>query len=179
MTQADSVHSTPPLNSSANNVIPLFGKKPAGRRPKRAPTPDDVLAPSLSATAGNGKLRDQRRSVWWEADAVMDYWHLSLKMNDAIARVQRHNTPEGELHPACNPADHWTLLTKYRQARARLMLTPAPDMASVMWKRAQLKAGRHKYTDLKPERIERAIADDLAFLAAHPVRQTRRTRSEP
>lgn len=28
MIEADSVHSTPPLNSSANNVIPLFGKRP-------------------------------------------------------------------------------------------------------------------------------------------------------
>lgn len=37
-------------------------------------------------------------------------------------------------------------------------------------KRAQLKAGHHKHTDLKTERIERAIANDLAFLAAHPVR---------
>jgi RNA polymerase sigma factor (sigma-70 family) len=32
--------------------------------------------------------------------------------------------------------------------------------------------GKHRYTDVKPERIERAIADDLAFLAAHPVRRS-------
>jgi hypothetical protein len=36
------------------------------------------------------------------------------------------------------------------------MLTPAPDMLSVAWKRAQLKAENHKHTDLKAERIERA-----------------------
>jgi hypothetical protein len=34
------------------------------------------------------------------------------------------------------------------------------------------------YTSVKPERIERAIADDLAFLAAHPVRQSNRRRHE-
>jgi hypothetical protein len=31
---------------------------------------------------------------------------------------------------------------------------------------------------VKPERIERAIADDLAFLAAHPVRQSNRKSGE-
>ena len=53
------------------------------------------------------------------------------------------------------------------------MLTPAPDMASVTWKRAQLKARYHKHTDLKPELIERAIADDVEFLKAHPTRWRR------
>jgi hypothetical protein len=37
-----------------------------------------------------------------------------------------------------------------------------------------LARGQHRYTGVKSERIERAIADDLAFLAAHPVRQSNR-----
>jgi hypothetical protein len=41
-----------------------------------------------------------------------------------------------------------------------------------------LAGGQHRYTDVKPERIERAIADDLAFLAAHPVRQSNRESGE-
>jgi hypothetical protein len=94
-----------------------------------------------------------------------------MKMDSAVSRVQRHGTPEGELHPIREPKDYWKLVANYRKAWARLMLTPAPDMLSVTWKRAQLKAGRHKYTDLKSERIERAIADDLEFLKAHPSRR--------
>jgi hypothetical protein len=35
-----------------------------------------------------------------------------------------------------------------------------------------LARGEHRFTDVRSERIERAIADDLAFLAAHPVRQS-------
>jgi hypothetical protein len=50
---------------------------------------------------------------------------------------------------------------------AKQFLTPAPDVASVTWKRQQLASGNHHRTDLTSERIERAIADDLAFLAAH------------
>ena len=78
---------------------------------------------------------------------------------------------KGELHPTRNPKDYWQLVVKYRQAWARLMLTPAPDMQSVTWKRAQLKAEHHKHTDLKAERIERAIDDDVEFLKAHPSRR--------
>jgi hypothetical protein len=43
---------------------------------------------------------------------------------------------------------------------------------AVAWKRAQLRAESHRYTDVKPERIERAIADDVAFLEAHPTRRS-------
>jgi len=35
-----------------------------------------------------------------------------------------------------------------------------------------LATGEHRHTDVKPERIERAISEDLAFLAAHPVRRS-------
>jgi hypothetical protein len=37
-----------------------------------------------------------------------------------------------------------------------------------------LAAGEHQYTGVKAERLERAIGEDLAFLAAHPVRQSKR-----
>ena len=94
-----------------------------------------------------------------------------MKMDSVISRVQRHGTPEGDLHPTHDPKNHWRLVAKYREAWAHLMLTPAPDAKAVVWKRAQLKAGRHKYTDLTTERIERAIADDVEFLRAHPTRR--------
>jgi hypothetical protein len=52
------------------------------------------------------------------------------------------------------------------------LLTPAWDTASVKWKQMALARGQHHYTGVKSERIERAIADDLAFLATHPVRRS-------
>jgi hypothetical protein len=85
----------------------------------------------ISKTCKNHRLRQQRRDNWREADAVMDYWHVSMKMDGAISRVQHHGTPEGELHPIRIPTDYWTRVEKYRKAWARLMLTPAPDMQSV------------------------------------------------
>jgi hypothetical protein len=191
MTRADPRVSTPPLNSSANNVIPLFGKKPASR-PKRAPTPDVLAscrrllderpaAEPMTETARNGQLRSKRREAWRAASAAREYWHARWKLQHAIAIAQIAKIPEGYNHPAINLADpeHPESLKNYRAAIAKQLLTPAPDLGAVTWKKAALKAGEHKYTDVKSERIERAIADDLAFLAAHPVRQTRRARSEP
>jgi hypothetical protein len=96
-------------------------------------------------------------------------------MEPAIARAQSHGLPEGNNHPPHNPDERWTLLANWRQAIAQQLLTPAPDTAAVAWKKAALDGGQHEYTDIKTERIDRAIADDLAFLAAHP---TRRSNSE-
>ena len=97
-----------------------------------------------------------------------------MEMESAISCAQRHGLPEGNNHPAHNPDERWTLLANWRQAIAQQLLTPAPDTAAVAWKKAALAAGQHKFTDVKTERVERAIANDLAFLAAHPVRQSRR-----
>jgi hypothetical protein len=152
-----------------------FGKK-TGARP--APRPAPRCEDGITETGRNFRLRSDRRDVWREAEAVMAYWHISMKMNDAISRVQRHDVPEGKLHPAYKHEDHWNPLAKYREAWAGLMLTPAPDALAVIWRRAQVKAGHHKHTDLKPERIERAIADDVEFLKAHPVRQSRKRDQE-
>jgi hypothetical protein len=56
----------------------------------------------------------------------------------------------------------------------QLTSSPSLPTRTVQWKQAALARGEHRYTDVKPERIERAIADDLEFLAAHPVRQSNR-----
>jgi hypothetical protein len=157
-------------------IIQLSAARPKlakGERPKISGLYSPIVrdGEGLTETAKNSRLRSDRRDVRLEADAVMDYWHLSIKMDSVISRVQRHETPEGALHPIHDPKNHWRLVAKYREAWARQMLTPAPDAKAVDWKRAELKAGRHKYTDLKSERIERAIADDVEFLKAHPTRR--------
>ena len=61
-----------------------------------------------------------------------------------------------------------------RPSNARILETlttrsPTPDVGWVNWKRKQLWDGW--YCPVKIERVERAIAEDEAFLKAHPVRQ--------
>jgi hypothetical protein len=129
---------------------------------------------SLSTTAENGRLRQERYEPWQMASAVTHYWKARLKFEDAISSVQRNGTPEGRSHPAVDPDDRFPPLDRYRAAHVKQLLTPAPDAAAVIWKQAALARGQHRFTDVKSERIERAIADDLAFLAAHPVRRSNR-----
>jgi hypothetical protein len=97
-----------------------------------------------------------------------------MDFEDAVSWAQRMELPEGRSHPDVNPDGRIPMVERWRAALVRQLLTPAPDGASVKWKQMALASGKHRYTDLKSERIERAIADDLAFLAAHPVRQSRR-----
>ncbi len=165
-------------------IIQLSAARPKlakGERPKISGLYSPIVrdGEGLTETAKNSRLRSDRRDVWLEADAVMDYWHAVMKMDSAISRVQRHETPEGNLHPIREPKDYWGLVANYRIAWARLMLTPAPDMRSVTWKRAELKAEKHKHTDLKTERIERAIADDVEFLKTHPTRRSGKQGMDP
>jgi hypothetical protein len=145
-----------------------------GERPKisglHAPIVRDEEG--LTETAKNSRLRDARHDAWRAADAVMDYWHMAMKWDSAISRVQNCGAPEGALHPVRDPKDYWGLVEKYRIAWCRMMMmTPAPDMRSVTWKHAQLKRGRMRYTGMPTERIEQLIADDVEFLKSHPTRR--------
>jgi hypothetical protein len=135
---------------------------------------DRPSARSLSATGENERLRKERREAWREVDAIREYWKARLEMESAIGRAQIHGLPEGDNHPPHNPDERMALLANWRQAIAQQLLTPAPDSGAIAWKKAALARCEHEYTGIKTERLERAIADDLAFLAAHPVRQSRR-----
>jgi hypothetical protein len=157
-------------------IIQLSDARPKlakGQRPKISGLHSPIArdGEGLTETAKNARLRSDRMDAWREADAIMDYWLISMKMDSAISHVQRFDTPEGKMHPVREPKDHGTLIERYRLAWCHLMLTPAPDMRSVTWKQAELKAENYKYTGLPPERIEQAIADDIAFLKSHPTRR--------
>src|ERR1700730_2970462 len=60
------------------------------RRPDNAQTE--------TTTCKNKRLRKQGFDAWLKADAVMDYWHARLRLDDAILRVQNHGTSEAHNH---------------------------------------------------------------------------------
>jgi hypothetical protein len=66
------------------------------------------------------------------------------------------------------------LVDRWREALVKQLLTPAPDLMSVTWKKAALAQGQYRYVGVSDQRIERAIAD-LAFLTAHPAHQKNRS----
>ena len=175
MTEADSVHSTP--RRFTPKIVGGTDHLPDDRsRKQSAHAQVDARRPptgSLSATGENGRLRKERHEAWLMAGAATRYGRARLDFYDALSCVQRRGMSEGRSHPAVDSGDRWALLEKWRAAFVKQLLTPAPDAASVAWKQNALTRGKYQYTGLKPERLKHAIAD-LAFLAAHPVRQSNR-----
>jgi hypothetical protein len=132
------------------------------------------LAPARSITAINSDLRNERRAVWRPAAALTRYWRMKWDLEGAASNPWLADSPEGRQfyqEEYC-----YTSLEKFRDALVRQLLTPAPDIGAVNWKKTNFAAGQHKYTNVKSEKIERAIADDLAWLAGHPTKRTGRGR---
>jgi hypothetical protein len=61
---------------------------------------------------------------------------------------------------------------KWRDALVAQLLTPAPDMNAITWKRGQLRDRQWRFTSTTDKQIERAIADDIAWLERHPTRKS-------
>jgi hypothetical protein len=156
-----------PTASIANRSAPRTAQRSIG------------LASETTSTAKNAKLREQRKEIWRAAEAATRYWRVRLTFHDAISQAQRMEIPEGRDHPVADNEDRSPIVAKWREALVRQVLTPAPEANSVKWKQAALDGGDLAYTGVKPERVERAIAEDLAFLAAHPVRQSKRRSAKP
>ena len=128
---------------------------------------------TLERTATQSKeLRQQRHDVWRKACAATRYWRAMLDLLDAILIGQSNEIPETSGSPKTHN-DRWPLLENYREALVKQLLTPAPTAALVKWKQQVFAQGQCKYANVTDEQIEKAIADDLAFLAAHPARRAR------
>jgi hypothetical protein len=116
-------------------------------------------------TAKNRSLRGERKKEWRRAHVATKYWKALLGFITAAAIARIHKMREAECQfelKDCQP-----FVDKYRAALGKQLLTPAPDVASVNWKRAHMK---EPLIGVEPELVERAIADDMMFLTAHPTR---------
>ena len=130
-------------------------------------------AANRPVTAINSDLRKERRGNWRQAGHVTDYWHARLEWNSALSCAQSWGVADSANFPAAGDIENrWKLVDTWREAVVKQLLTPAPDLGAITWKRAKLASGDFASLPTKPERIERAIADDEAWLAAHPTKRT-------
>ena len=93
----------------------------------------------------------------------------------AVSFAQDAGVPAARDHEPENKENRLSMVHEYRTALVEQLLTPAPDVAAVTWKRLVLDRNDYvigKYVE--KDQVERAIAEDVAFLAAHPVRRPRR-----
>jgi hypothetical protein len=133
------------------------------------------LPPPLTETCKNARIRIKRRDAWWHAGWVASYWRARLDWQGALECAQTHGIADSASFPPPRANEsRFDLVDKWREALARQMLTPAPDLSAVTWKRAKLKTDEFNRLPITAVRAEQVIADDVAFLAAHPVRQSNR-----
>jgi hypothetical protein len=144
---------------------------PRQRRREGKPEPP----PPATETAKNFRIRTKRRDARWLADRTADYWHARFKWDQALDTAQKYGIGDSGSFPPRAPASPFEAVNTWREAVAKQLLTPAPTLADVAWKRAKIKSDEFSRLPITLARAEQAIADDLAFLAAHP---TRRTNSE-
>jgi hypothetical protein len=123
-------------------------------------------------TAINSDLRKERRDAWWHADRVADYWRARLDWCSALSIAQQHGIGDSASFPSPENESRYGLVEKCREAVAKKLLTPAPDLGAITWKRSQLRSSGFAHLPIKKERAERVIAEDVAFLAAHPTRKS-------
>jgi hypothetical protein len=144
-----------------------FVPRPLTRRQERQRRA--ALKPPATETAKNSRLRDARRDGWWRAERLVQYWRARMEWESALEGAQRNGIADSSSFPPPQ-YDRIALVAFWREAVAKQILTPAPDARAITWKRAQLASKSACYLPIKAARIEQAIADDIAFLAAHPTR---------
>jgi len=151
------------------SVIRAGGTDQEPERPAR----DDV---ELSTTCKNSRLRQARGKAWNRASQTTSYWRARLDWHRELYSAQEWGLADSGSFPPAADENRYSLVERWREAVVKQLLTPAPNVAAVAWKRAKHSGRDFSYLPVEPERVERVIADDEAFLAAHPVRQSNRRR---
>jgi hypothetical protein len=125
----------------------------------------------LSTTCKNSRLRQTRDKAWNRASRTTSYWRVRLDWHSELKCAQQWGLADSGSFPPAADENRISLVEMWREAVVKQLLTPAPNVGAVAWKRAKLSGRDFRYLPVKPDRVERAIADDVAFLAAHPTRR--------
>jgi hypothetical protein len=160
-----------PHKAAAAEVTALGNHILTPRQLRRAGRPE--LPPPATETAKNARIRIARRDVWWRADRTTEYWRARMDWQHALEIAEMWGIADSDSFPSPrSDISRLALVDKWREAVAKQLLTPASDLAAITWKRAKLAGGGFSHLPVRRERVERAIADDVAFLAAHPARRS-------
>ncbi len=141
----------------------------------------------LSETGRNEQLRQARSNVWRRVEAKLDYcraWrdlHFRIGVAHGRGVLGQIYCPTSlqRMHDFDQP---WVLdnelLGFVMNAERELLLTPAPTVAALDWKRKRAKHVWHRLKDGSVENeIAQAIALDEKWLDDHPARQCRSNRT--
>jgi hypothetical protein len=124
----------------------------------------------ISVTAKNECDRASRKQPWRMARLKTEFYYAYLKFATSLSFAQNCGVPETLLFAKMTLHDRGPIVDKYRAAVVEQLLTPAPDVEAVHWKR-RIIANDFAYVGDDKTAVEEAIAADVAFLKAHPARQ--------
>lgn len=139
---------------------------------------EPLPAQALHDQSYNRMLRNQRARIWGQQEALVSMYSAALRLHHArlyVEKIHGRETPR-----PCEDQEHKALLAAYRKAAHTLLLTPANDRAALAWKRRNLPYIYSGSTDSERDfaaEVDRAIAEDDAWLAAHSVRKPNRKKS--
>jgi hypothetical protein len=156
------------------DIIDLGSRQQA--KPSRG-IPAQLFKPPLAlpstAIGRNERLRAERRGAWNKAEAATNYWRVMTDFYTVAHLAQREGVAEAcRDHKRLDYSDHDLAVVRFRKATVAQLLTPAPSVEAVNWKRATFAKGDWKHSgEGNAEQIEASIKSDIAFLAAHPARQ--------
>lgn len=133
----------------------------------------EIGAVELTETAKNSRLRDARKTAWYMADRTRDYWRARLDWHNSLETARNAGIADALKYPEVLSVDRWDLVRAWRVSLVVQLLTPAPTLNDVTWKQRVLASGDLKHCDVPPERVQKAIDADIAFLAAHPTKKSK------
>jgi hypothetical protein len=144
------------FSTVARSARPVIGNRALTPRQRRREGKPD-LPPPATETAKNSRVRTARRDVWWRASRLSEYWQARMEWHSALGIAQQYGIADGASFPSAENESRLRLVDTWRVAIAKQLLTPAPDLGAVTWKRAKLKSSDFSYLPINAARVEQAI----------------------
>jgi hypothetical protein len=92
----------------------------------------------LSTTCKNSRLRQARDKAWNRACRTTSYWRARLDWYSELEIAQKLGLADSSSFPPVADENRFSLVDTWRKAFVKQLLTPAPNVAAVAWKRAKL-----------------------------------------
>lgn len=168
---ASSIEAASEVSASAVVQFSPRSKTPPSRStdfPKMASL-TSVVSTDISL---NECLRKERSRRWHAASAKAEILRGQMDLHTHMLIGANYGLPEVLGYPPVDPTEYHRLLEKHQMARSDMLLTPAPDMKSLLWKCKYFKRWGAPIGSA-PGQIKKVIAADEAFLNAHPTRHCR------
>jgi hypothetical protein len=130
------------------------------------------LAEPQTETCRNQRLRDSRQKAWYAARSLTEYWRAKMDWISALSLAQKNNVGDANSEPKCDYGTRQEFVDLWRVALLKQILTPAPDVNAVNWKRAQLRADHMCLRGYKAGELQSVIDADAEWLKDHPTRRS-------